>query len=101
MTAIELLASLHQRGIELTTSGDRLRFRPVSAVTPKLAEAMRRHKAELLGLLSGRNTFHRCTLFDYRVRIRTPDALTDDGGDWLRTKCSQCGRFFGYRPSRN
>ena len=52
MTATELLDSLRQRGIELATAGDRLRYRPASAVTPELADAMKRHKAELLKLVA-------------------------------------------------
>ena len=46
-----LLADLSGRGIELAAYGNRLRYRPRSALTPKLAERLRTHKAELLAIL--------------------------------------------------
>ncbi len=51
MTACDLLAELQGRGIELAVAGDRLRFRPVSAVGPALRAALAEHKPELLRLL--------------------------------------------------
>jgi hypothetical protein len=50
-----LLADLAARDIELQAHGDRLRFRPRSAVTPDLAERLTRHKAQLLAILQGAN----------------------------------------------
>ena len=50
-TAADLLAELTELGIELVASGDRLRYRPRSAVTPDLVERLRIHKAELLAIL--------------------------------------------------
>ena len=55
MTALELLESLQQNGIELTAAGDKLRYRPKSAVPPELVEVMRSHKAELLALINARD----------------------------------------------
>src|SRR6185503_10643717 len=40
------------RGVELVPVGDRLRFRPASAVPPELRERLRVHKAEVLALLA-------------------------------------------------
>lgn len=52
MTAVELVATLQARGVELVPAGDRLRFRPGEAVTPEERDALRRHKAEVLRLLT-------------------------------------------------
>lgn len=60
MTAPELVQVLRAHGVELSRSGDRLRFRPVQAVSPKILEEMRRHKTELLSLLGGRCTPAEC-----------------------------------------
>ena len=51
-TAAALLVDLIGRGIELRAEGERLRFRPVTAMTPELAERVKAHKAELLDLLN-------------------------------------------------
>lgn len=51
MTAAGLIADLRARGITLDPRGDRLRFRPASAVTAGEVEALRHHKAEILRLL--------------------------------------------------
>lgn len=51
MTAAELLDDLNRLGIEVAVHGYRLRYRPRSAVTPKLVERLRAHKPELLALL--------------------------------------------------
>jgi len=41
MSAADLLTDLAKRGIELVARGDRLRYRPRSALTPDLAERLR------------------------------------------------------------
>ena len=51
-TAAALLVDLIGRGIELRAEGGRLRFRPVAAMTPELAERVKAHKGELLDLLT-------------------------------------------------
>ena len=56
MTANDILSELKRRGVHLEMAGDKLRVRPRGAVDPDLVEAMRRHKGELLGLLSGQIT---------------------------------------------
>ena len=50
MNLIELMTDLARLGIRLETNGDRLRYFPVSAVTPELIERMKVHKGELLEL---------------------------------------------------
>ena len=47
----DLLSDLSRRGIELAAHGNRLRYRPRSAVTPDLAERLRIHKGALLAIL--------------------------------------------------
>ena len=51
MPAREILDALRKGGIEVVAEGDRLRFRPRSAVSPELQVAMAEHKFELLRLL--------------------------------------------------
>jgi len=46
-----LLLELTVRGIELQAHGDRLRYRPRSAMTPELTGRVRRHKSEILARL--------------------------------------------------
>jgi hypothetical protein len=52
MTAAALIAEFRALGVELIPAGDRIRFRPASAVPPDLVERLRHHKAEVLRLLS-------------------------------------------------
>jgi len=53
VTARDLLAELQARGVELVAAGDKLRYRPRSAVEPGLIRVMREHKAEIMALLTG------------------------------------------------
>jgi hypothetical protein len=46
-----LLAELRAIGVEVVAHGDRLRFKPPSAVTPELRERLRKHKEALLALV--------------------------------------------------
>lgn len=51
MGAPEVLAELTRRGVEVMIAGDRIRFRPQSAVTPDLRAALIEHKADVIRLL--------------------------------------------------
>lgn len=51
MEARALLAELERRGVELRAAGDRLRFRPPSAVPLALLAKLKARKPELLALL--------------------------------------------------
>ncbi|HEV8058681.1 MAG TPA: hypothetical protein VGP68_02345 [Gemmataceae bacterium] len=51
----ELLVDLGKKGIKLRADGERLRFRPMTAVTPNLAEQLKANKAELLRLIDGKS----------------------------------------------
>lgn len=50
-TTAGLLAELTHHGIELQAWGNRLRYRPRSALTPELAARVKARKAQLLTLL--------------------------------------------------
>lgn len=52
--AITLLRELDSLGVELDADGDRLRFRPASAVPPAIRHRMRTLKPDLLDLLRQR-----------------------------------------------
>ena len=52
MTAEELIRELRGRGVELTIKGDRVRYRPKTAVPAELQPILISHKHELLALLS-------------------------------------------------
>ena len=51
VTPSEILSELQARQVELVVVGDRLRFRPVTAVPEALREALRIHKAEVMDLV--------------------------------------------------
>ena len=51
MKAAALVAELRARGVELVSAGDRIRFRPASAVPRELRDQLRALKPEVLGLL--------------------------------------------------
>ena len=51
MTPEALVAELRARGVELRAVGDRLRYKPASALTPADVEVLRQHKAAVLALL--------------------------------------------------
>ena len=108
MTAAELLSELTRLGIEVVASGDRLRYRPRSAVAPDLAAKLKMHKPELLALLrpppevapilaqSGtdapgplRKPVCRCGSTRWRdVPIHN--------GKSVRRDCGKCGRFIEF-----
>ena len=52
MTPAALVETLRARGVTLQPDGDRLRVRPAEALTPDELDTLRRHKGEVLRLLS-------------------------------------------------
>ena len=48
MNTTKLITEIQNRNVAVEVVGDRLRFKPPSAITPELAEGIRKHKAELL-----------------------------------------------------
>lgn len=53
--AVALLNELERRGVEFCAAGDRLRYRPIKAVSPEFLSRLRKHKAELLTILRRRH----------------------------------------------
>ncbi len=57
MTAREFLATIAQQGIQVWTEGEKLRFRaPIGVLTPDQRSTLRRHKTEIIDLLSRHKT---------------------------------------------
>jgi hypothetical protein len=88
--ASDLLADLTQRGIELVAEGDRLRYRPRSAVTPELAQRLRTHKAELLAILGHAEGAGGDDLAERARRLRHASGLPPWGGGLRPGECPRC-----------
>jgi hypothetical protein len=54
LAAAKVLSRVQGHGITLLPDGDRLRFRPASALTPELREELRQHKEDILSILRRR-----------------------------------------------
>jgi hypothetical protein len=54
MSAERVLAEIKGRGVTVVRVGDKLRYRPASALTPELLTAFRKHKEAILELLAKR-----------------------------------------------
>lgn len=50
-TVNEILGELERAGVTLAAVGDRLRFHPMSAVSPSMLQRMKDHKVEILAAL--------------------------------------------------
>ena len=95
MSAKALLEELRGRDVELMTDGDRLRYRPKSAVTPDLLDRLRRHKPSLLRLLerekckAGPAGRLGCVArwSKYPTWIELHDPLT---GEWYEVRAAEC-----------
>lgn len=72
MTAAEILSELEARQVELAVAGDRLRFRPATAVPDDLLTELREHKAEVIELVSLRGWPEASR--DYVRRFGRPEA---------------------------
>jgi hypothetical protein len=55
MLTAEVISEVKSRGVELFPVGDRLRFRPASALTTELVDELREHKDEILETLTDDN----------------------------------------------
>ena len=95
MSASALLEELRGHGVELSTEGEQLRYRPKSAVTPELLDRLKEHKVDVLKLL----TWERRKLeeadrrgllirwSDYPVWIKLHDPTT---GEWHEVRAEEC-----------
>ena len=70
MNAVELLSELRALDIEMVVSGDRLCYRPASALSPDLLADLQSLKTELIELL---RDWPKVSL-DYLERFRVPEA---------------------------
>ena len=52
MTAHEVLAILHARGVRVRVVGDRLRLAPAGVLTPELLAIVREHKPGIIAVLT-------------------------------------------------
>jgi hypothetical protein len=80
--AAALLVELTHRGFELQARGDRLRYRPRSAMTPELAERVKVHKPALLTLLRA----------DHAAEYRPPQPAQNGQNRPMAAVAPQAGR---------
>ena len=75
MTAIRLLAELHDAGIRFSLSGDRIRLEPTRGpIPPPMLQRIADHKPEAVALLSSVEGDTLQTLFDLTIDERLPAA---------------------------
>jgi hypothetical protein len=102
MSLAHLLADVARLGITLEARGDRLRYRPRSAVTPELVERLTAHKAELLAMLLPTPGMAPASLPTApavpvcRCGSTTWRDVPIHGGQSLRRDCAVCGRFIAF-----
>jgi hypothetical protein len=95
MSARALLKELRGRGLELSTDGGRLLYRPKNVITPVLFDALRAHKPGLIKLLEWeRRTLEEADRrglvirwSDYPKWIEMHDPLS---GEWHEVRASEC-----------
>ncbi len=92
-------AELAALNITLFVEGDLLRFRaPKGAMTPELGAEIAAHRTIIIKQLtavSGATSIF-CTTCDRRSCVDAPPA-----NGLIRTTCSVCDKFIGYRPANS
>jgi len=99
MTIDDLMDELGRNAVALSLHDDRLRYdAPKGALSPELREAISANRAAIVARLSEAAT----KMEPVRKRCGPCDPLNwvDDSPEdgRIRTTCSKCGRFIGYRP---
>jgi TubC N-terminal docking domain len=89
--AAVLLADLAAAGVRLAVEGDRLRFTPRAAATPDLIERLRKHKAEVIAVMTAPPTAPAESAFGPEERRAR---LMEDVGMWPE----RLRRAYGARP---
>lgn len=100
MIVDHVLADLTAKRITLSLNGDRLRYRaPEGALTPELRAIIAQYRNEIVDRLrAGVGSIPDATRCVACERHDWIDQPPKDGV--VRTTCSKCGRFIGYRPER-
>lgn len=88
--AMTILERLRDLSIEITVSGDCLRLKPGSRVTPDLIEALRKYKAEVLAILKERQS-GQPSLADELERMLALGARLKRG-EIAAVRCGKTGR---------
>ena len=99
MTTEDLLRRLADDGIQLYLDGDRLRFRaPAGALSQEWRDEIAARRMSIVLYLASQRVATASTTHspncDRRFWVDDPP---QDGR--IRTTCSVCGRFIGYRPA--
>ena len=99
MTVDQLLSSLAQNKVVLFLDGDRLRYRaPEGSLTPDMRAAIAQHRTAIIDHLqpkvpSSLQPPVECITCDRQYWVDEPPK-----NGRIRTTCSKCGQFIGYRP---
>jgi hypothetical protein len=85
----KIIGELSALGVWISWVDGKLVAKPSSAITPEVAGLIRRHRSDLVDLLSGSCTPHN----------DEANYINAAAGGRIRTTCRRCGRFIGYRPA--
>lgn len=99
MEVQDLLAELERRGVWILVDGDRIRYRPQSAVSDALRAAIAEHQHALVARLTGDGAEVRWRADAMRAQLPTtgpiPVLAARPVTDWVPRKCSSCGDPLG------
>ena len=92
MTVAALVGDLRARGVTLVPEGDKLRVRPVSAISADELASLRRYKTEVIAVLSRAEVFRR-QIVEWAAagRVATPILVLADTPPVRLGRCVSCG----------
>ncbi|MCH7685378.1 MAG: hypothetical protein IH899_01630 [Planctomycetes bacterium] len=79
-----IIDEIRKRGMELVAAGDKVRFRPQSAMTPELFQLLKLNKAGVLEILSNQNPEPRHPLADF------DSSVFGEPPPWIQHKDPDC-----------